>query len=252
MMKNAPRKLSACCALVLGLIVGPITCYASDSSSYVHIEDHTDPGVLIRTATEKVQDELRKRAIDPTDTSRIMDIVNRDILPYTDIRRTTRLAMGRYWHTATPAQQDELTAQFQRLLIHTYSGALGLLTPDQKFQYPDAHGDTDRVDTVVRTIALYNGQPVEIDYRLYRTAKGWRVYDLNLLGVWLVQIYRQQFSDEIGQHGIDGLIATLAARNADMASQGANVNANAQARTEPVTEPGPPAHAPIVTPAAAP
>ncbi|MBN3769526.1 phospholipid-binding protein MlaC [Burkholderia sp. Se-20378] len=237
-MRNQSRKLFVCCSLVLGSIACPAICSASDSGNHVRIEDQTDPSVLIQTATEEVQDELRKRAIDPADTSRIMDIANRDILPYTDIRRTTRLATGRHWREATPAQQDELTAQFQRLLIHTYSGALGLLTPDQKFQYPGTHGDANRADTVVRTVAIYNGQPVEIDYRLYRTANGWRVYDLNLLGVWLVQIYRQQFSDEIGKHGIDGLIALLAARNADMANHGANVKANAETHTGLVTEPG--------------
>lgn len=181
------------------------------------IDDQTSPDTLIRTVTEQIQDEIRQRAIDVHDTARIMDIVNRDILPYTDIRRTTRLALGRYWLVATPAQRDELTKQFQLLLIHTYAGALGMLTADEKFQYPRGRDVSTSTDVIVRTIAIYNGHPVEINYRLYRSDAGWRVYDLNLLGVWLVQIYRNQFTDEISRSGVDGLIRLLTDRNHELA-----------------------------------
>ena len=184
-----------------------------DTNEYVKISDQSDPQSLIRTATEEVQDEIRARTIDPHDSVRIMDIVNRDILPYTNIRRTARLAMGRYWKLATPVQQVEITQQFQLLLIHTYSGALGLLTPGMKFKYPALPATNNESDVVVRTIAFYNGGPVQIDYRLYRSSDGWRVYDINLLGVWLVQVYRQQFSEVITRDGIEGLVKSLKDRN---------------------------------------
>lgn len=180
--------------------------------------DQSDPQALIRTATQQILDEVRTRAIEPDDIPRIMDIVNRDILPYTDFRRTTALAMGRYWKTATPAQQQQLVEQFKNLLIFTYSGAVGQLRADQQISYPPSRIAPTDTDVVVRTIALRNGEPSEIDYRLYQTPSGWRLYDLNVLGVWLVQTYRQQFSDKIQQSGVDGLIQFLTARNQELAS----------------------------------
>jgi phospholipid transport system substrate-binding protein len=192
---------------------------ADGITEYVKISDRSDPQSLIRTVTEEVQDECRARTIDLHDTARIMDVVNRDILPYTDIRRTAKQAMGPYWKLATPVQQAEITQQFQLLLIHTYSGALGLLTPNMKFKYPAVPASNKESDVVVRTISIYNGDPVEIDYRLYRSPDGWRVYDINLLGVWLVKIYRRQFAEVISHHGIEGLVKSLEHRNRD-ASQG--------------------------------
>jgi phospholipid transport system substrate-binding protein len=165
----------------------------------------------------RLLDEVRSRAIAPDDIPRIMDIANRDILPYTDFRRTMSLAMGRYWRTTTPAQQ-QLVEQFKMLLIHTYSGAVGQLRPDQRIDYPPIHIAQTDTDVVVRTIATGNGEPAEIDYRLYRTPQGWRLYDLNMLGVWLIQTYRQQFGDKIRESGVDGLIQFLAERNQQLAS----------------------------------
>jgi phospholipid transport system substrate-binding protein len=187
------------------------------SPAYAQV-DQSEPQVLIKTATQQVLDEVRTRAIEPDDIPRIMDIVNRDILPYTDFRRTTSLAMGRYWRTATPAQQQQMIEQFKTLLIYTYSGAIGQLRPDQQIQYPPIHIAPADTDAVVRTIATRNGEPAEIDYRLYSTPQGWRLYDLNVLGVWLIQTYRQQFSDKIQQSGVDGLIQFLTERNQQLAS----------------------------------
>ena len=180
--------------------------------------DQSEPQVLIKTATQQILDEVRTRAIQPDDIPRIMDIVNRDIIPYTDFRRTTSLAMGHYWRTATPAQQQQLVDQFEMLLIHTYSGAIGQLQPDQRIEYPPIHVAPTDTDVVVRTIATRNGEPAEIDYRLYSTPQGWRLYDLNVLGVWLVQTYRQQFNDKIRESGVDGLIQFLAERNEQLAA----------------------------------
>jgi phospholipid transport system substrate-binding protein len=180
--------------------------------------DQSHPQALIKTATQQILDEVRAKAIEPDDIPRIIDIVNRDILPYTDFRRTTSLAMGRYWKTATPAQQQQLVEQFKSLLIYTYSGAIGQLRADQQIQYPPFSMAPTDTDVVVRTLATSNGQPAEIDYRLYRTPDGWRLYDLNVLGVWLIQTYRQQFSDKIQQSGVDGLIQFLTDRNQQLAS----------------------------------
>jgi phospholipid transport system substrate-binding protein len=192
------------------------TLFSFGGTAYAQV-DQSQPQVLIKTATQQILDEVRTRAVQPDDIPRIMDIVNRDI-PYTDFRRTTSLAMGHYWRTATPAQQQQMVEQFKMLLIHTYSGAIGQLQPDQRIEYPPIHVAPTDTDVVVRTIATRNGEPAEIDYRLYSTPQGWRLYDLNVLGVWLIQTYRQQFSDKIQQSGVDGLIQFLAERNEQLAA----------------------------------
>ncbi|KDB06608.1 toluene tolerance family protein [Burkholderia sp. lig30] len=180
--------------------------------------DQSNPQTLIKTATQQVLDEVRAQAIKQGDIARVTSIVNRDILPYTDFRRTTQLAMGRHWRTASAAQQQQVIEQFKALLIRTYSGALAQLKPDQQIQYPPFRAGPDDTDVVVRTVAMNNGQPVQIDYRLYKTAQGWRVYDLNVLGAWLIQTYQQQFNEKIQQSGVDGLIQFLTQRNQELAN----------------------------------
>ena len=201
----------------LFLILVCSTLFTCGGVAYAQV-NQSDPQALIETATQQVLDEVRIRAVEPSDIPRITGIVNKSILPYTDLRRTTQLAMGRHWKTATPAQQEQVTEQFKMLLIHTYSGAIALLRPDQRIEYPPSRISPTDTDVVVRTIAMSNGQPMEIDYRLYKTPGGWRLYDLNVLGAWLVQTYRQQFNDKIQQAGVEGLIQFLAERNQQLAS----------------------------------
>jgi phospholipid transport system substrate-binding protein len=201
----------------LSLLTLCAALFSFGGAAYAQV-DQSEPQLLIKTATQQILDEVRTRAIAPDDIPRIIDIVNRDIIPYTDFHRTTSLAMGRYWRTATPAQQQQLVEQFKMLLIHTYSGAIGQLRPDQRIDYPPIHIAPTDTDVVVRTVATRNGEPAEIDYRLYSTPQGWRLYDLNVLGVWLIQTYRQQFSDKIKESGVDGLIQFLAERNQQLAS----------------------------------
>lgn len=180
--------------------------------------DQSNPQALIKSATQQVLDEVRQQAIKQGDTNRIITIVNKDILPYADFRRTTQLAMGRHWRTASQAQQQQVMDQFKMLLIRTYSGALAQLKPDQQIQYLPFRAGPEDTDVVVRTVAMNNGQPVQIDYRLYKTAQGWRVYDLNVLGAWLIQTYQQQFNEKIQQSGVEGLIQFLAQRNQELAA----------------------------------
>lgn len=180
--------------------------------------DQSNPQALIKSATQQVLDEVRQQAIKQGDTNRIITIVNKDILPYADFRRTTQLAMGRHWRTASQAQQQQVMDQFKMLLIRTYSGELAQLKPDQQIQYLPFRAGPEDTDVVVRTVAMNNGQPVQIDYRLYKTAQGWRVYDLNVLGAWLIQTYQQQFNEKIQQSGVEGLIQFLAQRNQELAA----------------------------------
>jgi len=191
--------------------------FSFGGAAYAQI-DPSNPQTLIKTATQQVLDEVRTQAIKQGDIGRVTSIVNRDILPYIDFRRTTQLAMGRHWRTASIAQQQQVIEQFKMLLIRTYSGAIAQLKPDQQIQYPPFRAGSDDTDVVVRTVAMNNGQPVQIDYRLYKTAQGWRVYDLNVLGAWLIQTYQQQFNEKIQQSGVDGLIQFLTQRNQELAN----------------------------------
>jgi phospholipid transport system substrate-binding protein len=180
--------------------------------------DSSAPDVLIKTVTQQVMSQIRNdRSIRAGNIAHITQLVNQKILPYTDFRRTTQLAMGRNWRAATPAQQAQLTEQFKLLLIHTYSGALAQVH-DQPIQYRPFRMNPGDTDVVVRTTVMNNGSPVQIDYRLYKTPQGWRVYDLNVLGAWLIQTYQQQFREKIQQGGVAGLLQFLTQRNQRLAS----------------------------------
>jgi len=180
--------------------------------------DTSNPDAMIKTVTQQVMDEIRgDKSIQSGDVTRITELVNEKILPYTDFRRTTQLAMGRYWRTATPEQQSQVVDQFKMLLIRTYSGALGQVR-NQQIEYKPFRASPDDTDVVVRSTVLNNGQPIELDYRLYKTPQGWRVYDINVLGAWLIQAYQQQFQEKIQQGGVDGLIQFLTQRNQQLAA----------------------------------
>jgi phospholipid transport system substrate-binding protein len=157
------------------------------------------------------------KSIQSGDITRITQLVNDKILPYTDFRRTTQLAMGRNWRSATPEQQAQIIEQFKTLLIRTYSGALAQVR-NQQIQYKPFRASPDDTDVVVRSVVMNSGQPIELDYRLYKTTQGWRVYDINVLGAWLIQAYQQQFQEKIQQGGIDGLLQFLTQRNQQLAA----------------------------------
>jgi len=186
--------------------------------AFAQTVDTSNPDAMMKTITQQVMDQIKgDKSIQGGDLSKITQLVNEKILPYTDFRRTTQLAMGRNWRTATPEQQQQVIEQFKTLLIRTYSGALAQVR-DQQIQYKPFRANPDDTDVVVRSTVLNNGQPIELDYRLYKTAQGWRVYDLNVLGAWLIQAYQQQFQEKIQQGGVDGLIQFLTQRNQQLAS----------------------------------
>ncbi|EKS72368.1 MULTISPECIES: ABC transporter substrate-binding protein [Caballeronia] len=180
--------------------------------------DTSSPDTMIKTVTQQVLDEIKSDSkIRSGDINKITELVNQKILPYTDFTRTTRLVMGRNWNSATPEQQKQIVEQFKMLLIRTYSGALAQVR-DQTVQYKPFRANPDDTDVVVRSVVMNNGSPVELDYRLYKTAQGWRVYDINVLGAWLIQAYQQQFNEQISRNGVSGLLQFLTQRNEQLAS----------------------------------
>ena len=192
--------------------------FSFGSAAHAQTIDSSAPDILVKTVTQQVIDAVRNdKSIQQGDLSHITKLVNEKILPYTDIRRTTQLAMGRNWRTATPEQQNAVVDQFKTLLIYTYSGALAQVK-NQEIQYKPFRMSPDDTDVAVRSVVMNNGSPMELDYRLYKTPDGWRVYDINVLGAWLIQAYQQQFNEQIQQHGVDGLIQFLTQRNQQLAS----------------------------------
>ena len=182
------------------------------------IDSATPPDVLIKSvvtdvmASVKADPEIQKGNI-----PKIVDLVEKKIVPYTDMRRTTEMAMGPNWKKASPEQQNQLTLEFKNLLIRTYSGALSQLR-DQTVQFKALRAAPDDKEVVVKTVVLGRGDPVPLDYRLEKTANGWKVYDMNIMGVWLVEAYRNQFSNQISQNGIEGLVKFLQDRNKQLAT----------------------------------
>jgi phospholipid transport system substrate-binding protein len=164
-------------------------------------------------ASVKADPEIQKGNI-----PRVVDLVEKKIVPYTDMRRTTQLAMGRNWSKASPEQQNQLIAEFKALLIRTYSGALSQLR-DQTVQYKALRASPSDTDVIVRTVVIGKSDPISLDYRLEKTNDGWKVYDINIMGAWLIEAYRNQFTNQISQNGVDGLIKFLQERNAMLAGK---------------------------------
>lgn len=198
-------------ALILTTLMG--------AASAQNTPDPKTPDGLIKMivadvmASVKADPEIQKGNI-----PRVVDLVEKKIVPYTDMRRTTQLAMGKNWSKASPEQQTQLIAEFKSLLIRTYSGALSQLR-DQTVQYKPFRASPSDTDVIVRTVVVGKSDPIPLDYRLEKTNDGWKVYDINIMGAWLIEAYRNQFANQISQNGVDGLIKFLQERNATLAGK---------------------------------
>lgn len=193
----------------LFLFAGSVSAQAVDEST---------PDGLIKTVVSDVMASVKSDPeIQKGNIPRIVDLVEKKIVPYTDMRRTTEMAMGPNWKKATPEQQAQLVSEFKNLLIRTYSGALSQLR-DQTIQFKPLRAAPDDKEVVVKTVVIGRGDPVPLDYRLEKTANGWKVYDMNIMGVWLVEAYRNQFANQISQNGVDGLVKFLQDRNKQLAA----------------------------------
>jgi phospholipid transport system substrate-binding protein len=196
-----------------------IAILAIASSSFAQTPDQsTPPDALIKMVVTDVMASVKEdQEIQKGNIPKIVDLVEKKIVPYTDMRRTTEMAMGPNWKKASPEQQAQLTSEFKNLLIRTYSGALSQLR-DQTVQFKALRAAPDDKEVVVKTVVLGRGDPVPLDYRLEKTDKGWKVYDMNIMGVWLIEAYRNQFANQISQNGIEGLVKFLQDRNKQLAT----------------------------------
>jgi len=176
------------------------------------------PDEFIRSLSSQIIERIRTdQDLQAGDLRKVNQFVDETVMPNFDFERMTALAVGRSWREATPEQQKQLMAEFRQLLVRTYSGALSSVKDQQIRVKPMRNAATDTEVTVRSEVVSSKGDPIQIDYRLEKTAGGWRIYNLNVLGVWLVETYRNQFSQEITNKGIDGLIKSLADRNRQFA-----------------------------------
>jgi len=181
--------------------------------------DSNTPDGLIKIIVADVITSIKSDPeIQKGNIPRVVDLVEKKIVPHTDMRRTTQLAMGKNWSKASPEQQNQLIMEFKNLLIRTYSGALSQLR-DQTVQYKPLRAAPSDTDVVVRTVVVGKADPIPLDYRLEKTNDGWKVYDINIMGAWLIEAYRNQFTNQISQNGVDGLIRFLQERNAMLAGK---------------------------------
>jgi phospholipid transport system substrate-binding protein len=178
------------------------------------------PDALVKRISQDVLDSVKAdKTIQSGNQKKIFDLVDSKILPYVDFQRMTQMAAGRYWRDATPEQQKQLTDQFRTLLIYTYSGAIAQIR-DQQLQFQPFRMDPGATDGVeVKSQVLQpRGEPVQLNYRLEKVDNGWKIYDVNVLGAWLIESYKSSFANEINKGGMDGLIKTLTDKNQRLAA----------------------------------
>jgi phospholipid transport system substrate-binding protein len=171
------------------------------------------PDELVKKLSTDVLDSIKAdKSLQSGDFSKLQELVDEKILPYVNFDKMTQLAVGRGWRQATPEQRQALSKEFRTLLVRTYAGAMSQVREHQVKMLPFRPTNPD--DVVVRTqIVAPRGDPIQLDYRLDKATGPWKIYDVNVLGVWLVENYKNSFASEINQGGIDGLIKSLSQRN---------------------------------------
>lgn len=172
------------------------------------------PDALVQRVTDEVLEIIRKdKDIQNGDTHKVLDLVDRKVLPHFNFQHMTALALGKEWRKASPQQQQQLTAEFKTLLVRTYSNALTGYKNQKVLYKPFKMAPAD-TDVLVRTeVHQPGGKPVQLDYSLEKIDSAWKVYDVVVAGISLVTNYRDQFGQEVRNGGIDGLIASIAAKN---------------------------------------
>ncbi len=196
-------------------VLSPLVIALALAAPWAHAADEAPDAMIDRLSGEVLQIIRTDKAVQSGDVDRVMAIVDQKIMPNVNFTRMTASATGPGWRKATPEQRQRLQTEFKTLLVRTYAGALKQVSDQTVEVQPLRAGAADK-EVVVRTLVRSKGEPVQLDYRMEKTpgqGSGWKIYDLNVLGVWLVDNYRPQFSQQINSGGIDGLISSLAERN---------------------------------------
>lgn len=157
------------------------------------------------------------KAIQSGDVARIRALVDAKVMPHVNFQRMTASSVGPQWRSATPDQQKRMLTEFQTLMVNTYSGALTQVK-DQAVVVKPLRATPDQTELVVRSEVRGKGDPIQLDYRLEKAGDGWKIYDVNVGGFWLVDAYKGQFAKDLSAGGLDALITRLAEKNKSLAS----------------------------------
>jgi len=168
---------------------------------------------FVKQLSNEVIDTVKAdKAIQNGDVSRIRTLVDAKVMPHVNFQRMTSMAVGPQWRSATPEQQKRMLEEFKTLMINTYSGALTQVK-DQTVLVKPMRAASAEGDIVVRTEVRGKGEPIQLDYRLEKAGEGWKIYDVNVGGFWLVEAYKGQFAKDLSAGGLDALITRLAEKN---------------------------------------
>ena len=173
------------------------------------------PEDLVKKVTADVLDSVKSDPqLQAGDRRKMLALAEQRVLPHVDFREAAQLAMGKSWHTATPAQQLQVTNEFRSMLVRIYSNAIQVYRGQTMRVLPvrQAPGATE---VTVRNQYLSQGRPpVAVEYAMKKTPEGWKIYDISVEGVSLVLTYRAEFESITRVSGIDGLLKRLAEKNA--------------------------------------
>lgn len=202
------RLLGVLSVLVIALLMSP---------AWAQVNPKASPPEFVQAVADQALEAVKNNtAAQQGDRQAIDALVDEYVLPYVNFEKTTRLATGPHWRQASEQQRQELIEAFKNTLIRTYSGALSKVDELSEIKVQPFRGNPDAADVVVRTIVSQRNNPdVAVDYRMEQTPEGWKIYDLNIEGIWLIQNYRNQFAQLINQRGFDGLIEALNSKKRD-------------------------------------
>lgn len=205
--------------MVRGFLIG-MTAICCASAAPVRAAEMTAPDVLAKSVTDDVLAVLRTdKDIQSGNTKKVVDLVEKKVLPHFDFVRMTQLALGRNWREARPEQQKLLVTEFRGLLVQTYAATFTAYK-DQLIEYRPLRSQPGDTEVVVKSqIQQPGGRPITVDYRMHRLDSGWKVYDVVVGELSLVQNYRGSFETEVRKGGIDGLIKALADKNRQLSIQ---------------------------------
>ena len=205
-------------ALSLGVAL-PLTALSAQTAAAADAATAQAPDAFIKSITDDVFAAVKSdKGIQQGDLRRVQALVDTKIMPHVNLQRMTASAVGRSWRQATPEQQKRLQEEFKNLLVYTYAGAAAQIK-DQTIEYKPMRNRAEDAEVVVRTLVRNKGETIQLDYRLERADGGWKIYDVNVLGAWLVQTYQSSFAQEVTASGVDGLIAKLVERNKQLAAK---------------------------------
>lgn len=198
------RRALVFCSAIAALALTTSRAYAIDTS--------TPDGLIRELSAQTLAAVKADKDIQAGNIAKIQAFVEAQIMPHVNFQRITASSVGKYWRQATDAQKAQLQVEYRGLLVRTYAGALSQIR-DQQIGLKPFRGAPSDTEVVVQTVVKGRGEPLQLDYRLEKVGPDWKIYDVNVMGIWLGDQYRNSFSQEIGANGIDGLIQKLAEKN---------------------------------------